>query len=165
MSKLRTDSNESRPSRGRVGIAVLLLACVLGLFIGVGAFTFGYGKGWSYLSNDPQACANCHVMQGHLDSWEKSTHHATAVCNDCHLEPHPIRRWVNKADNGFFHSVAFTLGGFKDPIQIKPRNREVTQSACLSCHQDLVHAMLPAKPGETIQNCVHCHASVGHAGR
>lgn len=150
---------------GRTAPVLFLLACAVGLFVGVGVFTFGYGKGGSYLSNDPNACANCHVMQNHLDTWQKSSHHATAVCNDCHLEPHPVKKWITKADNGFFHSVAFTLGDYKDPIRIKPRNRRVTQSACLGCHQEFVHAMLPARPGEKIQNCVHCHQDVGHAGR
>jgi cytochrome c nitrite reductase small subunit len=29
---------------------------------GVGTFTFGYARGFSYLSADPRACVNCHVM-------------------------------------------------------------------------------------------------------
>ena len=32
----------------------IVLAVMLGVLVGVGAFTFGYGKGASYLSNDPQ---------------------------------------------------------------------------------------------------------------
>ena len=67
-------------------IATMVL---LGIFIGLGAFTFGYGKGWSYLSSNPAACANCHVMQGHYDSWQNSSHRHVAVCNDCHL-PHNL---------------------------------------------------------------------------
>ena len=31
--------------------------------VGLGLYTFVYAKGYSYLSNDPQGCANCHVMQ------------------------------------------------------------------------------------------------------
>ncbi len=65
----------------------ILFATCVGVFVGIGFFTFGYGKGASYLSNDPQTCVNCHVMQGHMDSWQQSSHHAVAVCNDCHL-PH-----------------------------------------------------------------------------
>ena len=38
---------------------------MLGILTGVGAFTFGYGQGWSYLSNNPATCANCHGPGGH----------------------------------------------------------------------------------------------------
>lgn len=148
-------------------------AIFLGLLAGTGVFTFGYGKGASYLSNDPQSCANCHVMQEHYDSWQKSSHHHLAACNDCHLPHDFVGKWVTKADNGFFHSVAFTLQNYHDPIQIKPRNKRVTQSACIDCHKDFVHALLPVAAPEGTEDakrhdmlaCVHCHADVGHAFR
>ncbi|WP_147871382.1 cytochrome c nitrite reductase small subunit [Stieleria maiorica] len=145
--------------------SVVVLALVLGVLAGVGTFTFGYGKGGSYLSNNPEGCVNCHVMQDHFDSWQQSSHHHVAVCNDCHLPHDAIGKWVVKADNGFFHSLAFTLGNFKDPIQIKPRNRRVTQGTCVDCHNDFVHSLMPATEGADMLNCVHCHADVGHAGR
>ena len=141
----------------------VLFAVMVGALIGVGAFTFGYGQGASYLSNNPQGCANCHVMQDYYDSWQHSSHHRVAVCNDCHLPHHPIGKWVTKADNGFFHSLAFTLENFPEPIQIKPRNRRVTQGACLDCHAEFVHELLPAEAGGEMLACVHCHNDVGHA--
>lgn len=147
-----------------LGGAYIALAILLGSFGGVGAFTFGYGKGYSYLSNDPAACANCHVMDGHYDAWLQSSHARVAVCNDCHLPHDPVGKWVVKADNGFFHSLAFTLENFHEPIQIKPRNRRVTQSACIDCHSDFVHSLKPAEAGGDMLNCIHCHADVGHAG-
>lgn len=149
----------------RYGKAAIVFAVFFGIFLGVGAFTFGYGKGASYLSNNPQSCVNCHVMQDHLDAWQHSSHHHVAVCNDCHLPHDFIGKWITKADNGLFHSLAFTLGDFKNPIQIKPRNRRVTQSTCVSCHQDFVHALLPIEASQGMQNCVHCHSDVGHAHR
>jgi cytochrome c nitrite reductase small subunit len=148
-----------------LGVVPVVFAIMLGMLGGLGAFTFGYGKGASYLSRDPAACANCHVMQDHFDSWQHSSHQRVAVCNDCHLPHHPIGKWVTKTDNGFFHSLAFTLENFHDPIQIKPRNRRVTQGACLYCHEDFVHEMLPAEPGGEMLSCVHCHRDVGHARR
>jgi cytochrome c nitrite reductase small subunit len=147
----------------RLGFFPLAFASAVGVLAGVGAFTFGYGKGWSYLSNDPLVCANCHVMQGHFDSWQKSSHQHVAVCNDCHLPHHPVGKWIVKGDNGFFHSLAFTLDNFHEPIQIKPRNRRVTQQACLHCHDDFVHMMLPAEPDGDVLQCIHCHYDVGHA--
>lgn len=142
---------------------LILITVFLGILIGVGSFTFGYGQGASYFSSDPNACANCHVMQGHFDSWLKSSHQNVAVCNDCHLPHNFVGKWITKADNGFFHSWAFTFENFHEPIQIKPRNRRVTQNACLSCHADFLHQVLPAQENPEEMSCIHCHNDVGHA--
>ena len=160
-----TSSNTRRRRLGLAGVLSITLAALLGILGGVGAFTFGYGQGASYLSNDPTACANCHVMQDHFDSWQKSSHQHVAVCNDCHLPPGGMGKWVTKADNGFFHSLAFTLDNFHEPIQIKPRNRRVTQRACIDCHGEFVHPLLPAETGGDMLLCIHCHTDVGHALR
>lgn len=143
----------------------------MGTLAGLGAFTFVYGDGIAYLRNDPAACANCHVMQGPYDTWVKSSHEAVATCNDCHLPHDPFGKWLTKMDNGFFHSLAFTTGEFHEPIQIKPRNHRVTQGACLACHGEFVHALLPESADDQrasskdMLDCVHCHADVGHAMR
>ena len=42
---------------------LLALSILLGVPAGVGAFTFVYAKGFSYMSSDPRACVNCHVMK------------------------------------------------------------------------------------------------------
>jgi cytochrome c nitrite reductase small subunit len=74
-----------------------------------------------------------------------------ATCGDCHLRDDFIGKWLTKADNGFFHALAFTTGNFHEPIRIKPRNRRVTQQACLSCHGALVDSLLPAhRAGEML---------------
>jgi cytochrome c nitrite reductase small subunit len=149
--------------RGRAAFFSVALAVGLGVLGGIGAFTFGYAKGFSYLSNDPRTCTNCHVMQGHYESWLKSSHQNVAVCNDCHL-PHDFvgKYWV-KADNGLFHSLAFTLDNYPEPIRIKARNRAVTQNACIDCHADFVHHMLPREEGGDMLLCIQCHSDAGHA--
>src|SRR5207249_1317898 len=68
---------------------MILAALLLGVAVGLGAYTFAYAKGYAYLTNDPQACTNCHVMQSQYDGWMKSSHHSAATCNDCHT-PHNI---------------------------------------------------------------------------
>lgn len=156
---------DARKSRRALEVLWLLSAGALGILGGLGAFTFGYGDGAAYLTNNPASCANCHVMQSHYDSWSKSSHHGVATCNDCHLPHDFLGKWITKGDNGFFHSLAFTTNDFHEPIQIKPRNRAVTQQACLHCHADYVDHMLPEVPGGQMQLCVHCHGSVGHALR
>lgn len=149
-------------SVGGIGVVVVVL---VGVLSGLGAFTFGYAGGHSYFSTDPVACANCHIMQDHFDTWQKSSHHHVAVCTDCHLPHDTIRKYVAKADNGFFHSMAFTLENFHEPIQIKGRNRRITQENCIACHTETVHQMLPETDGGEMQLCIHCHAGVGHGPR
>lgn len=147
----------------RMGVVYVVFALLVGMMGGLGIFTFKYAEGDSYLSNNPESCVNCHVMQPYYDSWEKSSHAHVAVCNDCHLSHHPVGKWVTKADNGFFHSVAFTLDNYHKPITIKARNRKVTQNGCLYCHKDLVHEMLPPGPEGDMLYCVSCHSNVGHS--
>ena len=71
--------------------SIVMVAVVLGAALGLGAYTFAYARGWSYMTDDPRACANCHVMNEQYDGWTKSSHRSVAVCNDCHV-PHDVRR-------------------------------------------------------------------------
>lgn len=134
----------------------------LGGGAGLGIITFHYAKGTSYLTNDPKACANCHIMEEQYSGWLKSSHHAVATCNDCHTPPGTIAKYLTKASNGFWHSFAFTTGRFHEPIQIKARNADVTERACRKCHQTFVHEIDTGKGGDRV-SCTHCHLSVGHA--
>ncbi len=145
--------------------AGLIISALIGLAIGVGGFTFLYAQGASYLTDNPAACANCHVMQEHYDAWTKSSHHAVAACNDCHTPQGMISKYWVKADNGWNHSLAFTTGDFHEPIQIKPRNLRVTEAQCRHCHTQIVEALDgPHGGGESI-SCIRCHANVGHYTR
>ena len=146
-----------------LGVLPVVVAVLSGMAAGMSAFTFSYGDGHSYFSEDPKACINCHIMEDHYDSWINSSHSDVATCNDCHLPNDQPMQLISKADNGFFHSWGFTFQDFHEPIRIKPRNRRIVQNNCVDCHQDLVHEMLPsAVRGETI-SCIECHANVGHA--
>jgi cytochrome c nitrite reductase small subunit len=143
----------------RVGI---VLGIALGVLIGVGGYTFVYARGYSYLTNDPDACANCHVMQEQYSGWMVSSHRTVAVCNDCHAPHDIVGKYVTKARNGFWHSFYFTTGGFPDPIRITPRNARITEQACRDCHQDIVQAIDPAPHSGRELTCVSCHRNVGH---
>jgi cytochrome c nitrite reductase small subunit len=66
-----------------------MLGVAAGLLLGLGGYTFVYARGASYLTNDPQACVNCHVMREQFDGWQRSSHRRAAVCNDCHA-PHDL---------------------------------------------------------------------------
>jgi cytochrome c nitrite reductase small subunit len=139
------------------------LLVALGVPAGVGGFTFVYAKGFSYLSTDPRACVNCHVMNEQYDAWRKSGHRHAAVCVECHLPQVGLAKWAAKVDQGFRHSLAFTLQSFEEPIRIVPRDRELVQANCERCHGDLVHAVLrPAGGRGAALDCLHCHAGSGH---
>jgi len=141
----------------------VLLASALGLFAGVGSYTFYYARGLSYLSNDPRACVNCHIMREQFAGWQKSPHHAVATCNDCHVPHDLVGKYLTKAENGYAHSRGFTLQDFHEPILIKPRSAAVLQANCVACHRQMVSA-INTHPGQprTMLDCVHCHRDVGH---
>ena len=149
----------------RLMTRVLLAAALLaGLSIGVGSYTFVYSRGYSYLTNDPGACANCHIMRDHFDAWTRSSHHAVAVCNDCHTPPGVVPKYMTKARNGFWHSFYFTTGRYPDPLRITPVNHAVTEQACRHCHEELAHSIDPARSqaGFPALQCTSCHNEVGH---
>ena len=144
---------------GRVLPAVVAVA--IGATTGVGGYTFIYARGYSYLTNDPAACANCHVMEDHYRAWRKSSHRAVAVCNDCHTPPGLVPKYFTKAINGFNHSVAFTTGRFPEPLRATPRNVAITEQACRKCHEEIVFAIEGHPDGEQT-SCIRCHPTVGH---
>ncbi len=151
----------ARYKRTTAALVVLLFA-LLGATGGLGFYTFWYARGASYLTDDPAACANCHVMQNQLDGWRHGSHHAVATCNDCHTPHDFFGKYLTKSLNGYHHSLAFTRGGFHEPIQITQRNHDITEAACRRCHQNIVQAIDTGVPhGEKI-SCVRCHANVGH---
>lgn len=146
-----------------------ILAVVIGGIGGLGFYTFNFGEGFSYFSTDPATCANCHVMQPHLDSWQKNVHHNWAKCVDCHLPHDFIPKMIAKSDNGWRHSKAFTTGDYPDPIRITPRNADILQANCVRCHSDLTWHMVTTPVGTQAHadavSCVTCHRDVGHGAR
>lgn len=152
----------AKPPTRMTRLLAVVIALALGMAAGIGSYTFVYAKGGSYLSNDPKACANCHIMQDHLDGWIKSSHRSVATCNDCHTPPGVIPKYFTKADHGFFHSLAFTTDRFHEPIQMKGRSRRVVEGACRKCHQDIVHDIEASKSSRETMSCIRCHANVGH---
>ncbi|MCE1229019.1 MAG: cytochrome c nitrite reductase small subunit [Firmicutes bacterium] len=156
----------------RIVLVSLLASILVGVLVGSGMFTFVTAHGTSYLSNNPDVCVNCHVMREEYDGWRHGSHHAAAVCNDCHL-PHDnvVHKFFVKASNGYYHSKAFTLMNFPDPIRIKPSNAKVLEDNCIRCHNTTIdeitaHGTLgvPSDPTQKadLYGCVRCHSSVGH---
>lgn len=144
--------------------APFFLCLLLGVALGLSAATFRYAEGLSYLSNDPRACVNCHIMREPYDSWQKASHHGHAVCVDCHLPHDLFGKYVAKAENGFWHSYGFTLQNFPEPIRIHDKNARILEANCIRCHEGLVQEIAAHHPWPegARDHCVRCHSSVGH---
>jgi len=162
-----TNGEASAAKRVRRGRVALIAALLSGAAMGLGGFTFVYARGGAYLTNNPAACANCHVMREQFDGWQRGSHHAVAGCNDCHAPHSLLPKLAIKALNGFNHSWAFTTGRFHEPIQSTALNQGVTEGACRHCHSAVVDAIETHSRGRTRRpdeqvSCIRCHRSVGH---
>ena len=149
----------------RSSAVLIVLGVLVGTAIGLGAYTFVYAKGYSYLTNNPAACANCHVMQRavrRLGEVEPS------LGRDLQRLPHAaqlIGKYAVKANNGFWHSFYFTSGKYPDTIEITKFDHQVTENACRRCHENITAAIdgnVVHGNAEGLQ-CTRCHNSVGHS--
>ncbi|MFZ1730130.1 MAG: cytochrome c nitrite reductase small subunit [Bacteroidota bacterium] len=141
----------------------------LGVLGGLGVLVLYISNAVSYLSNDPRACVNCHVMTPQYATWQRGSHGRATTCNDCHV-PHDniIRTYAFKASDGLRHATMFTLRMEPQVIQIKDAGIAVVQENCIRCHSDLVHEVsygsltaMNARAGEGLL-CWQCHREVPH---
>jgi cytochrome c nitrite reductase small subunit len=155
--------------RGERNALPWVLAVLLGVAAGLGAYTFSYAKGLSYFGTDPKACTNCHIMEPEYAGWQKGSHHDVAVCIDCHLPHSFVSKYLTKAENGYRHGKLFTTQTFEEPITVKPAGLAVLQSNCERCHAELVHDIVGVSETGSARaappSCVHCHWTVGHGER
>jgi cytochrome c nitrite reductase small subunit len=152
-------SSESSAKNRGLG-ASLAFAAALGMLGGLGGYAFRYAEGFSYLSTDPKACVNCHIMQPEYDGWQKASHHTAAVCVDCHLPQEFVPKYFTKFENGYRHGRLFTTQTFHEPIEVGEAGRAILQNNCIRCHEGLTANM--AGSHDTSIPCVKCHSSVGH---
>ena len=152
------------PTRWR--LPVVLAA---GAFVGLGLVAFHVGNATSYLSDDPKACMNCHVMAPQYATWERGSHARVAVCNDCHV-PHdnPVRKYAFKAMDGTRHSFMFTFRMEPQVIRIHDAGTAVVQENCIRCHSALTRNIkermvtLDAQQHGGGKLCWECHRETPH---
>jgi cytochrome c nitrite reductase small subunit len=143
--------------------AGLVIVFIVGAFIGLGAFTFVYAKGFSYLSSNPDGCVNCHAMNQVFDGWMRGDHRHVAVCNDCHLPHNFFWKWFVKAENGFYHSFVFTFFDVPINIRARERSREVVAGNCVRCHEGMAYFAVHGPDQRSRRlNCTSCHRGAGH---
>ncbi|MCX8106405.1 MAG: cytochrome c nitrite reductase small subunit [Ignavibacterium album] len=142
---------------------------LVGIGFGLLLLTLHLARATSYLSDDPAACVNCHVMAPYFATWEKGSHGRVATCNDCHI-PHDniINTYLFKAKDGMRHSYVFTFRLEPQVIRIKQAGKDAVQKNCIRCHQNLIHPIsLRAISGQSIQRegdgyCWDCHRETPH---
>jgi len=146
--------------------AVLL---VLGVCGGMVALVLHISNAPSYLSNDPQACINCHIMAPQFATWQRGAHGRGVTCNDCHV-PHDnvVRSYFFKAQDGMRHAFMFTFRLEPQVIQIREGGRTVVQENCIRCHEHLVggasiiDVTADNAPHGAGKLCWECHRETPH---
>ena len=140
-----------------------------GAILGLSFYAAIESKAVSYLSDNPETCANCHVMTPQYTTWRNSSHREVATCNDCHVpQDNALKKYAFKAKDGMYHASVFTTRSEPEVIRMKEAGVEVVQQNCVRCHQDQVtDAKLAARVdnhfnSRTERKCWECHKEVPH---
>ncbi|MEK6794764.1 MAG: cytochrome c nitrite reductase small subunit [Spirochaetota bacterium] len=143
----------------------LPLIIFAGVFTGLGAAGFYLSSIWSYASDSPSACVNCHIMGPQYATWAHSSHRERAHCNDCHVPHNNIaNHYFFKAKDGSRHAALFTLRLEPQVIHIKHEGRGVVQKNCLRCHTHVNLRVMFAANTRVNKGryCTDCHRDVPH---
>ncbi|MFA6469184.1 MAG: cytochrome c nitrite reductase small subunit [Bacteroidota bacterium] len=152
------------PRRWRFPVVI-----AVGTLSGLGFLTLYVGNATSYLSDDPRACMNCHVMAPQFATWERSSHVRVTVCNDCHV-PHNnvFNKYLFKAMDGTRHSFMFTFRMEPQVIHIHDAGAAVVQQNCIRCHSSLTQNVkerfvtLDEQKHDGGKLCWECHRETPH---
>jgi cytochrome c nitrite reductase small subunit len=134
-----------------------------GLCVGGGAYLATISEAASYLSDEPEACINCHIMVPQYSTWQHSSHGRVTTCNDCHVpQDSTWRKYWFKANDGLRHSALFTLRMERQVIEAIPESKEVIQKNCIRCHESVVSQAMTPIGHDFERPCVECHREVPH---
>ncbi len=130
--------------------AALRTACFLGLGVmgGAGLFVVHASRALSYLSDEPETCVNCHVMNTQYLTWQHGSHARAATCNDCHV-PHDSfwSHYAFKAEDGLWHATVFTMRWEPQVIRLSQRAVPVVENNCRRCHEQTIGGVALAEHG------------------
>ena len=152
------------PEKWRTPVAIMI-----GILVGLVCFLIYISNAVSYLSDEPETCINCHVMNPQYATWQYSSHREVATCNDCHV-PHNnvFNKYYFKAKDGMRHAYMFTLRLEPQSIFIHEAGQGVVQQNCIRCHSDLVHNSKLMVQTSTYHDsfnerkCWECHRETPH---
>ena len=150
---------------------ILPIFIVGGTIVGLGAYTVYMSRAHSYLSDDPRACINCHIMTPYYQTWNHSSHAQWTTCNDCHVpQDSEVKKYAFKAMDGLYHAAVFTLNA--EPQVIRPRDASygVIMQNCIRCHTQLNTEFVKTGMIEYVDTkngankaCWDCHTQVPHS--
>lgn len=145
------------------------VAAVLGAIAALSIYLANTANVTSYLTDDPRACINCHVMTTEYITWKNSSHREVATCNDCHVpQDNVIKKYAFKAKDGLYHASIYTTRTEPQAIIMHEAGQEVVQSNCIRCHTDQVtDAKLSGwitthDQDRTERTCWECHREIPH---
>ena len=132
---------------------------VLGVALGLAIVIARIANAASYLSDSPQTCLNCHVMNHAYATWVHGSHGQVAICNDCHV-PHDnvLAKTAFKARDGLRHSYVFTMRLEPQVIRLSEGAVGVVQANCIRCHYRQLAMIRLAGPRE--RRCWDCHNNI-----
>lgn len=153
------------PDQWKSAVAVLM-----GVFFGLAAYAIYISKAPSYLSDNPETCINCHVMNPQFNDWAHSSHRNVATCNDCHV-PHDniFSKYLFKAKDGLRHATIFTLRSEPQVIYILDEGKRAVQANCVRCHErttgmEYLGSVLPGYHNHLQErHCLDCHRETPHS--
>lgn len=153
------------PPREWQSAVVVLCGAIVGLTI----YIANVANVTSYLTDDPRACVNCHVMTPQYITWQHSSHREVATCNDCHVpQDNIIRKYAFKAKDGLYHATIYTLRAEPQAIVMHEAGQQAVQSNCIRCHVDQVtDARTASWTADHYENrlertCWECHRQTPH---
>lgn len=163
-----TDNNTPSTKKGRW--FRFLIPSLVGILIGLCGYKFYISKAYTYLSDDPKACVNCHIMEPEYATWMHSSHGRNTMCNDCHV-PHDnvFRKYYFKANDGLRHATMFTFRMEPQVIKMHSPGQRVVQENCIRCHSTLVSEVQAGKVTAEMAHadngklCWDCHREVPHS--
>ena len=140
----------------------LATAIVAGVAAGLSIIAFRVSNAASYLSDAPETCINCHVMNSFYAGWAHGSHGTVAVCNDCHV-PHEnvARKIFFKGMDGSRHSFYFTFRLEPQVMRMNPGAVPVIYKNCVRCHERQVMLTSMASSGSD-RLCWDCHRETPH---
>ncbi len=149
-------------------VAVVSVLALIGMF----AYLVHASRFFTYFTEDPKVCINCHTMNTQYATWQHSSHRERATCVECHLPQESlVAKLVAKSRDGFNHSYAMTFRTYEGRnIGASASAQKRIQVNCIACHREMVsqmtaNAQLYVEGGDTDQigrKCWGCHRSVPH---
>ena len=150
-------------------VLLVLAGVVCGL---VGLFMYLLRAHTYFISDNPSACVNCHIMTPYYATWSHSSHGRDATCNDCHVPHQNLAVYYGfKAMDGLKHTAYFLAHAERQAPKAEDLTGQVVMDNCIRCHTQLNQEFVTTGRKGYMQQqreggkvCWDCHRNVPHGG-